>query len=328
MSPEREPACLKNPVCAQVYEWTGEALAAETVHWVVSKPLYVMLLLILGGITRWLVHRSITRLIARTAEGRRPAVLRPLRERTPRTPEEEALQPERRRQRAEAVGTALRSVATVVIYVTVLLWSLKIFGLDLAPLLTSAGIIGVALGFGAQTLVRDLIAGVCILLEDQYGVGDTVDVGPATGVVEAIAWRVTTVRDAQGVLWHIRNGEITRVGNKSQGWAMAVVDIPIGYASVDTATRVLTEAADRLAKDPEFIEDFIEPPQIVGVEAVTVDGAVMRATAKTTVDAHPRVVRELRRRLVDTLDSAGLSGPSGRREGRTSTSETGQGGAT
>jgi small-conductance mechanosensitive channel len=138
-------------------------------------------------------------------------------------------------------------------------------------------------------------------------VGDTVDVGEAIGTVEAVGLRITTVRDAQGVLWYIRNGEIIRVGNKSQGWAVVIVDMPIGYSPVEEATAVLRAAAATLAEDPEYAADFIEPPEVLGVEQVTVDGAVVRTTAKTPAEAQIRVVRELRRRLAEALDAAGIS---------------------
>ncbi|HET8681529.1 MAG TPA: mechanosensitive ion channel family protein, partial [Micromonosporaceae bacterium] len=237
----------------------------------------------------------------------------------------------------------LRSFVSLAVYSMATLMVLAQLGVNLAPLLASAGIAGVALGFGAQTLVKDLIAGLFMLLEDQYGVGDTVDVGEATGVVEAVGLRVTTVRDARGVLWYIRNGEIVRVGNKSQGWAMVVVDIPIGFAGVDDATAVLRRAAASLAEDPGYAGDFIEGPEVLGVEQITVDGAVVRATAKTSADAQFRVGRELRRRLTEALESSGIAAqisasrvyprpatptPEPTPDGAADPTETGQAGAT
>ena len=123
-------------------------------------------------------------------------------------------------------------------------------GVNLAPLLASAGIAGIALGFGAQNLVKDFIAGLFMLLEDQYGVGDVVDLGEASGTVEAVGLRITTIRDGRGVLWYIRNGEIVRVGNKSQGWALVVVDVPVGFAGVEEAAAVLRAAADGAGRGP------------------------------------------------------------------------------
>ena len=174
-------------------------------------------------------------------------------------------------------------------------------------MLASAGIAGLAIGFGAQNLVKDFIAGLFMLLEDQYGVGDVVDVGEVNGTVEAVGLRITTIRDGRGVVWYVRNGEIVRVGNKSQGWSLVIVDVPVGFAGVEEATEVLRQAAVRLAEDPQWTKDLIEPPEVLGVEQITVDGAVLRTTARTAPDAQWRVGRELRRRLTEALDQAGIA---------------------
>ena len=139
----------------------------------------------------------------------------------------------------------LRSVVSVSIFIVAVMLVLGELGVQLAPLIASAGIAGIALGFGAQNLVKDFIAGLFMLLEDQYGVGDVVDVGEASGTVEAVGLRITTIRDARGVLWYIRNGEIVRVGNRSQGWALVVVDVPVGFAGVEEATGVLRRGRRR-----------------------------------------------------------------------------------
>ena len=206
-----------------------------------------------------------------------------------------------------AIGSVLRSFVTAVVYTIAALLVLGELSFNLAPLLASAGIVGVAIGFGAQTLVKDLITGLFMLIEDQYGVGDTVDLGEATGVVEAVGLRITTVRDGRGVLWYIRNGEIIRVGNKSQGWAMVVIDIPVGFVSAEQATSVLQSAAIGVAENPEFATQFLEPPDVLGVEQMTVDGAVIRTIAKTTADGQFPVQRELRRALTEALESSGIA---------------------
>jgi len=146
-----------------------------------------------------------------------------------------------------------------------------------------------------------------MLLEDQYGVGDTVDLGEATGVVESVGLRTTTVRDGRGVLWYIRNGEITRVGNKSQGWALVVVDLPIGFAGVEEANAVLRTAAASVALDPELSSLIVEGPDVLGIEQMTVDGATIRTTVKTTSEGQGAVARELRRRLADALENSGIT---------------------
>ncbi|WP_370518206.1 mechanosensitive ion channel family protein [Micromonospora sp. AMSO31t] len=307
-SPSPSVDCRTDPWCKNVWDITGSAWFAEGSYWIVLKPLRIVLILLLAVAARWALHRTINRLVRTTTEGAVPTMLRPLRERIPSaTLDPEQFVPERRRQRAEAIGSVLRSMVTAFIFGIALLMVLKEFSFDLAPLLASAGIAGVALGFGAQSLVKDLIAGLFMLIEDQYGVGDTVDLGEATGVVEAVGLRVTTVRDGRGVLWYIRNGEIVRVGNKSQGWALVVVDLPIGFAGTEEATAVLRTAAASVALDPELSPQIVEEPEVLGVEQMTVDGAVIRTVVKTTADGQFAVGRELRRRLAEALENSGIT---------------------
>ncbi|QLQ37425.1 mechanosensitive ion channel family protein [Micromonospora robiginosa] len=305
---DRRPDCQGSTSCEFLYRLTGSAWFAESSYWVLLKPLRVALILLIAVAARWALHRTINRLVRTTTQGTVPTMLRPLRERIPSaTLDPEQFVPERRRQRAEAIGSVLRSLVTAFVFGIALLMMLKEFSFDLAPLLASAGIAGVALGFGAQSLVKDLIAGLFMLIEDQYGVGDTVDLGEATGVVEAVGLRVTTVRDGRGVLWYIRNGEIVRVGNKSQGWALVVVDLPIGFAGTEEATAVLRTAAASVTLDPELASMIVEQPEVLGVEQVTVDGSVIRTVVKTTADGQFAVGRELRRRLAEALENSGIT---------------------
>ncbi|MEU9508232.1 mechanosensitive ion channel family protein [Micromonospora sp. NPDC048170] len=306
--PAPSPTCLDDVLCKGVYDVTGSVWFAEGSYWILLKPLRIVLILLLAVAARWLVHRTISRLVRTTTDAGVPTMLRPLRERIPTAAVEPGeFVPERRRQRAEAIGSVLRSLSTAFIFGIALLMVLKEFSFDLAPLLASAGIAGVALGFGAQSLVKDLIAGLFMLIEDQYGVGDTVDLGEATGAVEAVGLRVTTVRDARGVLWYIRNGEIVRVGNKSQGWALVVVDLPIGFAGTEEATAVLRTAAASVAMDPDLAPEIVDAPEVLGVEQMTVDGAVIRTVVKTTADGQFAVGRELRRRLAESLENSGIT---------------------
>ncbi|WP_200215044.1 mechanosensitive ion channel family protein [Micromonospora coerulea] len=306
--PTPSPECLQEALCKGAWDLTNSVWFAEGSYWILLKPLRVILILLLAVVARWAVHRTINRLVRTTTEGAVPTMLRPLRERIPSAAlEPEQFVPERRRQRAEAIGSVLRSLVTAFIFGIALLMVLKEFSFDLAPLLASAGIAGVALGFGAQSLVKDLIAGLFMLIEDQYGVGDTVDLGEATGVVESVGLRVTTVRDGRGVLWYIRNGEIVRVGNKSQGWALVVVDLPIGFAGTEEATAVLRTAAASVAMDPELATQIVEEPEVLGVEQITVDGAVIRTVVKTTADGQFAIGRELRRRLAEALENSGIT---------------------
>jgi len=301
-------ACLDNDVCDFIFRQTGSQWLAETSLYLLVKPFRIVAIIVIALVIRYAVSRMIRRLTGNVGEGRTPGLLRPLRERMPASLQEATgLLSERRRQRAEALGSVLNSVASVTIFSVAAMLVLAELGVNLAPLIASAGIAGIALGFGAQNLVKDFIAGLFMLLEDQYGVGDVVDLGQASGTVEAVGLRITTIRDAHGVLWYIRNGEIVRVGNKSQGWALVMVDVPVGFAGVEEATGVLRAAAAGLAEDPEYADDLLEAPEVLGVEQITVDGAVVRTTAKTASQAQWRVARELRRRLTEALEGAGIA---------------------
>jgi moderate conductance mechanosensitive channel len=306
-TPDVSAICDTDVVCSRVYEWTHSQWLANSSYVVIVKPLRIIGIILIAMLIRWLLQRAIDRLTHTSSRASMPALLRPLREKVTATAEDGQFIPERRRQRAEAIGSVLRSFVSAVVFTMAALLVFGELGFNLGPLLASAGIVGVALGFGAQSLVKDLIAGLFMLLEDQYGVGDTVDVGEATGVVETVGLRITTIRDARGVLWYIRNGEIVRVGNKSQGWAMVVIDIPIGFVSSEQAIAVLREAAEAVAAEPEHQTEFLEPPDVVGVEQLTVDGATIRTIAKTTADGQVVVQRELRRVLMEALDASGLS---------------------
>jgi small conductance mechanosensitive channel len=301
-TPGTSPSCLNtSDLCKFVFDHTGNAWLASSSYYLLIKPLQIVLIIVIAIALRFVLHRAITQLVRRTSDApgaRRGGLLRL----------QDAVFTERRRQRAEAIGSVLSSFATAAIFSIAALMVLAQLGIELAPLLASAGIAGLALGFGAQTLVKDLIAGLFMLLEDQYGVGDVVDLGEASGTVESVGLRTTSIRDARGVLWHIRNGEIVRVGNKSQGWALVVIDMPIGFASVEEATQVMQDAVDAMADDEHWRDDLMDAPQILGVEHLTVDGATIRATVKTTTEAQPRVTRELRLRLTDALAIAGITG--------------------
>ena len=304
--PNLTETCPTNWLCTQVYDLTGSQWLANSSVVLIEKPLRIIGIILVALLIRWLLHRMIRRLTTTTSRASMPALLRPLKEKTAAAEEGQFI-PERRRQRAEAIGSVLSSFVTAVVFTIAALLVMGEFGFNLGPLLASAGIVGVALGFGAQSLVKDLIAGLFMLLEDQYGVGDSVDLGDASGVVESVGLRITTVRDARGVLWYVRNGEILRVGNKSQGWAMVVIDIPIGFVNSEQAMSVMRTAARAVADDPAHATEFLEPPDVVGVETMTVDGATIRTIAKTTADGQIPVQRELRRALTEALESSGIS---------------------
>src|SRR6187200_2366728 len=199
----------------------------------------------------------------------------------------------RRVQRAQTMGSLLKSIVSGVVVAVAATMMLSELGVDIAPIVASAGIIGVALGFGSQTLVKDFLSGIFMIFEDQYGVGDVVDLGEASGTVEAVSLRVTRLRDVNGTVWYVRNGEILRVGNMSQNWARTVLDIGVAYSEdLARVRRVLMEVAHDLWEDEEFKGLVIEEPEVWGVEALSPDGVTVRVTLKTAPLEQWSVARE------------------------------------
>ncbi len=220
---------------------------------------------------------------------------------------ERALVDERRKQRVRALGSILRSVASITIFSIASVVILGDLGINLAPLLASAGVVGVAIGFGAQSMVRDYLAGIFMLVEDQYGVGDVISIGDATGTVENVTLRVTRLRDVSGIVWHIRNGAIEQVGNESQGWARAVVDYPVPY-EVDLAAirSLLAEASQALWDEPDWRVVLLDPPEVWGAQEISGKEVTMRIVAKTAPLRQWEVERELRARVKAALALAGI----------------------
>jgi small conductance mechanosensitive channel len=221
-----------------------------------------------------------------------------------------ALVDERHHQRIRALGSVLRSAASIVIFAIAGAQVLSYLGIALEPLVASAGVAGVALGFGAQNLVRDYLSGVFMLLEDQYGVGDIITVGNATGTVENVTLRVTRIRDTKGVVWHVRNGSVEVVGNESQGWARAVIDYPVPYeADMSTISEVLSEAAEAMWQEPQWRAHMLGAPEVWGAQEVTSAVVTMRIVVKTAPLRQWPVEREMRARLHAALDAAGIGFP-------------------
>ncbi|MBW8752500.1 MAG: mechanosensitive ion channel family protein [Propionibacteriales bacterium] len=266
--------------CAAVYDWTHNEGLAHAAGWLIGKPISILwlILLALGG--RWLLHRMVDRLVRRAQIGVLPEALA-------------------RGPFAEPEGeTAMtrRAIAEL--------------GYDIAPLITSAGILGVALGFGAQSLVKDFLSGIFMIFEDQYGVGDTINLGEVAGTVEAVSMRVTRLRDVDGTVWYVRNGEILRVGNQSQNWARSVVDIAVGYKEdVGRVRRILQEVAHDLWEDDTFRDLIIEEPEVWGVQSLGPDSVVVRVTLKTMPQQQWRVSREMRERVKARFDDEGIQMP-------------------
>ncbi|MBA2390144.1 MAG: mechanosensitive ion channel family protein [Geodermatophilaceae bacterium] len=305
-----QPDCLDEPggtLCTLVYEVTGLEWLAASADTLVAKPAKILLIILLALLVRFLLHRAIRRITRTTGEGVLPAVLRPMQQRTAGVL---PLVGERRRQRSETIGSVLRSVVSLITLSIATMLILGELGINLAPIVASAGIVGVALGFGAQNLVRDFISGIFMILEDQYGVGDVVDLGEATGSVEAMGLRVTTLRDVNGMVWYVRNGEILRVGNRTQGYAQVVLDLPVAHSTdLDAARAAMKEVADQLKADPDWSESMLDDPQDLGVEAITAEGIMLRLQVRTSTADQWRVARELRLRIKERFDADGIRTP-------------------
>jgi moderate conductance mechanosensitive channel len=303
------PSCEEGDAwCTTVYELTGKEWLAQSANWLIAKPLTIILILAVAMIIRSLARRLIDRL-TRATGGKVPTLLRPLRERAPQSLG--TLLSERRAQRAKTIGSVFKSITSVLVFGIAFMMILAELGVNLAPVLASAGILGVAVGFGAQNVVKDFLSGVFMMLEDQYGVGDVVDVGEASGTVEAVGLRITTMRDLNGTVWYVRNGEILRVGNSSQGFAVAVVDVPIGYgADVGQATDILDRVARDAADNEPVSEDVLAPPEVLGVERVSAtEGIMLRMTVKVRPGRQWAVQRTLRARIMAAFEDAGVQGP-------------------
>jgi small conductance mechanosensitive channel len=273
-----------------------------------ATPARIVLIVVLAVLLRALLNRAIKRLVTGASEGSVPVVLRPLHDRTRgRLLEASPLLSERRRQRAETIGSVLRSVASLLVFGVAGAMVLAELGFDLGPVIASAGIVGVAVGFGAQNLIKDFLNGMFMILEDQYGVGDVIDAGEATGTVEAVGLRVTRLRDVHGTVWHIRNGEVVRVGNKSQGWARALLDVPVAWDSdVPRVRDVVKAAADTVWRDDDWSAKIVEEPEVWGIEDMGSAGLLIRLAVKTAPLEQWAVARELRQRVKAALDAEGI----------------------
>jgi len=206
-------------------------------------------------------------------------------------------------QRTKTIASVLGNLATWGLTLTVLSVVLSEIGVSPGAIIAGAGIIGAGLGFGAQSLVRDLISGLFIVFEDQYGVGDSVDLGQASGVVESVGLRVTQVRDVEGTLWFVRNGEIIRVGNQNQGWSRIVIDIALSYtADIAKAQDALRKAAKEAAK--AMPGTAISDAEVWGVNALSGDQVVVRLVQKTKPEHKDELARELRLAIKANLDKA------------------------
>jgi moderate conductance mechanosensitive channel len=298
-------------LCSTVYRITGDSNAADVAD-TLSKPIRILVVLlsawILVRITRVLTRRLVKHL---SGGVEKLASMKAASMRGVSFVDTGPMPQARRTQRAETIGAVVRSVVSITIWSIAVLTVLEILGINLGPLIAGAGIVGVALGFGAQSLVKDFLSGMFMLMEDQYGVGDVIDVGVATGTVEGVSLRTTRLRDVDGVVWHVPNGTIARVGNKSQQWSRAVVDVPVTFqADIAAATEVIRVESDHVWHDPAFASVILAEPTVLGTESLEPGRVVIRIVVRTRPQEQWRVERELRTRIKAALDQAGIALPS------------------
>ena len=261
---------------------------ADVADFLLGSPLRILAILIIAWFVNRIARRGVKSTLRTLSSGAVQERVGSLRAAAPAAllqTQEHSLRSE---QRIDALTSVLRSLVTFVIYTVAVFMILGEIGINLGPLIAGAGIIGVALGFGSQSLVKDFLSGVFILVEDQFGVGDIVDLdGQTSGVVDAVSLRTTRLRSVDGTLWHVPNGEIRRVGNKSQHWSRALIDIEVAYdTDLDHAEAVIARVADEIATGDA---DVIEQPEVWGVEQLGANGIVIRLVVKTRPSEQFRV---------------------------------------
>ncbi len=323
LDPGLVDACGPEPgiVCEAIYDLTGNGTIAQIARWA-AKPAVVLVILVVAWVLNRLVRRTIDRFVERLIADRQAKAEARHKDEVDdgrfsrswhRAMDKARLlseQAERGKQRALALGTVLRSVTTLVVYTLALMMALAEFSVSLGPLVAGAGIVGIAIGFGAQTLVQDFLSGIFMLIEDQYGVGDLIHVGEASGVVEEITLRTTQIRDVNGTVWYIPNGEIRRIGNMSQQWARAVLDIEVAYdTDIPFAVSVIKEVADSVWHDQIESATVLEEPEIWGVEEFGASAIAIRLVLKVEPGEQFATAREVRKRLKAAFDEHGIEIP-------------------
>jgi small-conductance mechanosensitive channel len=286
----------------QVWSTLGAFLASA------GLMVLAILCIVLGAmILSWIARRLIDRVVTRIVSGAKSKANVDDTQALDRSP----LAQVRLVQRTRTLGSILTNIVNVTIVIVAVLLIVYTINADIIgsfTLLTAA--IGAGLGFGAQNIVKDVLNGIFIVAEDQVGIGDVVDLGLATGIVEYVSVRITTVRDVNGTLWYVRNGEITRIGNMSMGWSRVIVDLalPVG-TDIGLVENTMLETMKDLAKDPKWRTRIIDKPEVWGLESVSGDALVIRLVMKTRANAKDDVARELRMRVLNSVEEMGLTLP-------------------
>jgi moderate conductance mechanosensitive channel len=308
--PRLTAVCGDSPgfFCREVLNRTENRTLAEIADFLLGKSLTIIVILIGAVIVNRIVRRAVKRTLRSLHSGAVREGIGAVRRRTPGALLETEVTSLRAEQRITALTSVLRSLASFAIFALAALLILGEAGVNLGPLLAGAGIIGIALGLGSQALVKDFLSGLFILVEDQFGVGDIVDLdGQTAGTVEAVSLRTTRLRSVDGTVWHVPNGDISRVGNKSQHWSRALLDVDVAYdTDIDHAKAVIKRVADALCRERD---DILEAPEVWGVESLGPHSVVIRLVVKTRPSDQYPVSRELRQRLKEAFDAEGIEIP-------------------
>lgn len=284
----------------------------KALQWFMGVPVQILIVIVVTIVIIGVSHRLIDRTVKKISDREAEVSEADTPQRAPRDREAlgESLLNQRRTQRANAIGSLLRSIVTAVAVAIAILTILPFLGINIGPLLTSAGVLGVALGFGAQNLVKDYLSGIYIVLEDQYGVGDMVEIASVVGRVEEVTLRVTRLRDQTGVVWYVRNGEILTVANRSQGWTLAFADIPVAAeVDLERVRAAVAQVSEQMMADPELDDSLLDAPRYAGVESVSGEAVVVRVVAKAAPTDQTAVSRELRARIKKAFDTDGIRIP-------------------
>lgn len=285
-----------------VWEQTGQ-LATEAMWNVIRVVIVAGVCALVAWVLRFIIRRVVDRVVTGAKSRARVLDTQAL-ERSP-------LAQVRVVQRTRTLGSILQNIVNITVTVVAAVLIIAILApnvLGSLTLLTAA--IGAGLGFGAQNIVKDVLNGIFIVAEDQIGIGDVVDLGLASGIVEYVSVRVTNVRDANGTLWYVRNGEITRIGNMSMGWSRVIIDLTVPFESdLDEVERVLLETATELGEEPKWQSRVMEKPEVWGLESITGDTLVIRVVLKTRAGAREEIGRELRVRIARRIRELGIEAP-------------------
>jgi moderate conductance mechanosensitive channel len=303
-----EGEVVPDALCELLFELTGNEMVARLAG-IIGTVLRIALIVVVAFVLARLLGRLIARFAARM-ERRIAARLAKAEERGAIRSAEQYRT--RRSQRLAAITGVMRGVAGVAVWsIAILVIVVQVLGIALQPILAGAGLLSVVVGFGAQQMIRDVLAGIAMLVEDQYGVGDWIQIEDRIGQVERVGLRSTAFRDMDGTLWHVLNGDVQRVGNLSQHWSRSTLDVPVALdADVPTAKAIIHKVATELAADPIWRDDIIGAPEIWGVQEFGPHGLAIRVVTPTKPMANWDINRQMRERLHHAFTQARIRQPS------------------